>query len=257
MLLQQHSGRLRADATCAGNLVRRIAAKRNEVRHLDGVDAVTLTHLGRSDSSHPAAAPDGLENRRALAGELERIAIGRRYERRPATQLLLCHSRGQEVVRLIARSLATDDSRGSDQSGQQVELLEDVVVELSTRLIALQQRVAVGRDKERVPCDDDGPRLLVEPQTYQHRHEADERVPRPAVASADRAGQRVIRAMRERVTVHGQQGRGQSSDASSAVIAVCSRSVAVCAASPMGMPVRLSRGTGGPNATRTFLNRRS
>ena len=56
-VLAEHRGRrLRADAARARDLVRRIAAERDEVRHLSGLDPVALADLGRPDPRQRAAA---------------------------------------------------------------------------------------------------------------------------------------------------------------------------------------------------------
>ena len=51
---QQLGGRLRADAGRAGQAVGGVAAQRDEVRHLLGLDAVALAHLRRPELGRPS-----------------------------------------------------------------------------------------------------------------------------------------------------------------------------------------------------------
>ena len=81
------AARLRADATRAGDLVRRVAAQRDEVGHLLGIDAVALAHLGRPDARELADPAHRLQDRDVVRGELEGVAIRGRDERRPAAPL--------------------------------------------------------------------------------------------------------------------------------------------------------------------------
>src|ERR1700688_1572258 len=74
VFLQQRRRAAGADARRARQFVRRIAAQRDEVRHLGGLDAVTRTDLGRADPLHAAAA-DRIEDRRFFGGQLEGVAV--------------------------------------------------------------------------------------------------------------------------------------------------------------------------------------
>ena len=152
-----------------------------------------------------ADAADRLQDRDVGSRELERVAVGGRDERRAAARPLAGHRGGEKVVGLEALLLAADDARRRDERRQQGELVEDLGVELAARLVGLEQLVAVGRDEERVPADDDRTRPLGLPEAQQHRHEADQRVRRPAVVAPERLRQSVERAVCERVAVDGEQ----------------------------------------------------
>src|SRR6516164_10974774 len=52
----------------------RIAAQRDEIRHLFGLDAIALAHLIRPNPRQLAGA-DGIEDRRARRSELKRVTI--------------------------------------------------------------------------------------------------------------------------------------------------------------------------------------
>src|SRR4051794_34417888 len=99
--MQERRGCLRADALRAGQLVGRVAAKRDEVRYLGRLDAVALAHLPRPDPGELADAAHGVEDHRPVADELERVAVAACDERRPAALLLVRDRSGEEVVRLV------------------------------------------------------------------------------------------------------------------------------------------------------------
>src|SRR5262249_58767697 len=101
VLLEQLRGRLRADALRTGELVGRIAAQGDEVRHLRRLDAVAFAHLGRTDARDLADTPQRLEDRRPLARQLERVAVAARDEDTAAAVLLVRDGRGEEVVGLV------------------------------------------------------------------------------------------------------------------------------------------------------------
>ena len=82
-VLGEDLGRLlRPDAAGARQLVGRVAAQRDQVGHLLGVDAVALAHLVRADARELAHALRRGEHRHAVADELVRVAIGGRDEHR-------------------------------------------------------------------------------------------------------------------------------------------------------------------------------
>ena len=214
------------------------------------LDAVALAHLGRADPLQLADAAHGLQDRDVVGRELEGVAVGGRDERRAATGALARDGGREEVVRLEARLLAAHDPGRRDERRQQRELVDDLGVELAARLVGREQLVAVGRNEERVPADDDGARLLGLPEAQEHRHEPDQRVGRPAVVTPERARQGVEGAVGERVAVDGEQ-RPHRSVASSSVILALSRSVAAWAASSSGSSARSSSAIGSPNTTRS------
>ena len=200
---------------CAGDLVGRVAAQRDEVRHLLGLDAVALAHLGRPDARELAHTLDRLKDRHAVGDELERVAVRRRDEHRAGPR---ARRRGEEVVGLVAARLRDREAERLDECGQHPELLEDRLLELAARLVLGQRLVAVGRRLERVPGDEHRLGLLRLPEPHQEVREADERV------QADRLRQRVVGAVGQRVAVDRQEHAAHS-DASSSWIAAIRRSV--------------------------------
>src|SRR5262249_43158784 len=154
-------------------------------------------------------------------------------ERAAAATVLLRHGGAQEVVRLETGLLAVHDPGRSNEDGEQVELLEQVVVEDATCLVARQEPVPVGRLADRVPADDDSSWRLCLPETEQHRGEPRKRIPGATVAAPiRRRWERVVCAVRERVAVDDEQRAGHLIVSSSAWMAVINLSVASCATSP-------------------------
>src|SRR6185295_20053248 len=95
-------GRLRADALRSREPVGRVAAERDEVGHLLRLDAVTLANLRRSDPGELGDASHRLQDRRAVARELEEIAIRRCDDDTVLLLLLPCDHGAEEVVGLVA-----------------------------------------------------------------------------------------------------------------------------------------------------------
>ena len=150
-------GRLGADAARAGKLVRGIAAQGDEIRHLFGLDAVALAHLRRADAGDLAHAACGLEDGHGRGGQLERVAVGGRDERLPATGRLGVGGGRQKVVGLVSGPFGDGEAEGRHQLGQERQLLEQLRVEFATRLVR-RRRTRAGRSapracpRPREPC---------------------------------------------------------------------------------------------------------
>jgi hypothetical protein len=142
-----------------------------------------------------------LEHGDLLRDELERIAVGSRDERGAALVLLPHRGRCEEVVGLVAGLFRVRETCGRDERRQEVELFEELAVEHAARLVEVQRLVSVRRYVERVPGNENRPRLLVLPEPEQHVCEADQRVRRATVRPPHRLRQRVIRPMGEGVAV--------------------------------------------------------
>ena len=149
-----------------------------------------------------------MQDRRQVARELERVAVGRDHECAAAPFLLLAHGRSQKVVGLVPGRLGRGEAERAHELGQQVELLEQIVVELATRLIAGEELVPVGRRVERVPPDEHGARLLRLPEPEHEVREAEQRVAGAAFRASKALRQRVVGAVRERVAVDDEQRTG-------------------------------------------------
>ena len=205
VLGEQRGGRLRADSAGARDLVRRIAAQRDEVRYLGRLDAVALAHLCRPDAGQRPAALLRLQHDRPLADELERVAVAARHDRRAAARLLERDPGGEEVVRLVPVRLRGREAHRLDELRRQVELVEQLLVELAPGLVGGQRGVPVGRHGERVPGREHRARRLLLPEPDQQAADPVEQVPAAAVGAPDRLRQRVVVAVRERVAVDDQE----------------------------------------------------
>ena len=113
--------------------------------------------------------------------------------------------RREKVVRLVPGSLPADDPARRDEPGQQIELLEELRVELTARLVALERCMSVRRHVEGVPADDHGAGTLALPEADEHVAEAGESVPWRAVCPPDRARESVVGAVGERVAVDDEE----------------------------------------------------
>src|SRR5262249_30559294 len=135
--------RLRPDAAGAGQLVGGVATQGDEVRNLLGLDAIALPYLRRANPRDLADASGRLEDRHAVRGQLERVAVGGGDERLPTARGLVVGGGGQEVVRLVAGPLRDRKPERGDEVREQRQLLEQLVIELSSGLIAVERLVPV------------------------------------------------------------------------------------------------------------------
>ena len=216
VLGEQRRRRLRADALRARELVGRVAAQGDEVRHLLGLDAVSLAHLAGPDPRELGDALDRLEDGRPLADELERVAVGGGDERLAAACLLLGDRGGEEIVRLVARLLPGDEPERPDELRQEVELLEQLGVEDAAALVGGEAPPGGRSARRRSPTDHHRARLLGFPEAEQEVREADERARGQARGAPHRLRQRVVGAVGERVAVDREQRASRGAAARSA-----------------------------------------
>ncbi len=142
-----------------------------------------------------------MEDRRPRGSELEEVAVVREHEGRALALLLRRDRRGEKVVRLVPGLFRPRKAERLDEVGEPVELVGEVPREVAPRLVLGQELVAVGRHREGVEGDENRAGLLRLPRADQHVGEAHDHVRRLAVTAFDRAGQRVVGAVRERVAV--------------------------------------------------------
>ena len=140
-----------------------------------------------------------------LRGELERVAVAARDERRTAALFFRSRGRGEEIVGLVAGTLGVRETEGCNELRQRVELIDQRVVELAPALVVGERRVAIGLRFQRVPCHEHRARLLREIEPQQEIREADDGARLLAAASQDRLRQRVIGAVGEIIAVDHQQ----------------------------------------------------
>ena len=199
--------RLRADAARAGNPVGRVAAERDEVRHLLWLDAVALAHLGRPDPRERACRPRcGCRIVRLLARRAG-TCRGRRSRRAPslpAPPRTRRRRRGSRPPRSPSR-LRDGKAHRLEQLRREIELLQQVVVELAAALVARERVVAVGRDGRACPSATSTARGDSSSQSRTSRLPTPTSSPAgPPAGAADRLRQRVVGAVRERVAVDDQ-----------------------------------------------------
>ena len=132
-----------------------------------------------------------------LARELERVAVGRDDECLAAALLLLARRGCEEVVGFVAGSLRRGEAECANELREQVELLQEVVVEHTTRLVRVEQLMPVRRRIERIPADEHCTRSLRVPEPHDEVGEAEQRVSRPPFCAPKALGQRVVRTMRK------------------------------------------------------------
>ena len=123
VLPDQRRGTQRADARRARQSVGRIAAQRDEIRHLLGRDAVALTHLLRPDARHLAGLYR-VEDRGFFRSELEGVAVAAGDEHGPAASLLCDRRRGEKIVGLVAGAPSIGEPAGGDKFRNQFKLLD-------------------------------------------------------------------------------------------------------------------------------------
>ena len=102
---QQVGGGLGADALRARQPVRRVAAQRDEVRHLRGVDPVDLAHLVGADLVRALLARLLQQDRDVVVGALEHVAV-RGEDQRLAAGLGLQRGEGAHQVVGLQRLVA-------------------------------------------------------------------------------------------------------------------------------------------------------
>src|SRR5256714_7219300 len=238
---------LRPDPRRAGQPVGRVAAERDEVRHLLRLDAVALAHLRRPDARELGDAAGWLEDRHLCACELERVAVGGGDE---DGRLGVRCGRGEGVVRFVPGRLRVREPQRLDQYRQELELLQELLVEDPAGLGALEGLVPVGRHGERVPGDEDGARLLRVPEPEQHVREADDRARGATLGAADRLRQGVVGAVREGVAVDGEERPRRAHSVS------WGRRISAISRSVVSWPSSVTS-TRGPYATRSWPSRAS
>jgi len=163
--MKQLCGSFGTHAPSSGQFVRRVTAKRNEIRHLLGIDIIPLADFCRTNSGDLACAHR--ENDRRIVGcELKRVAVTACHDSRSATALLSRDRGGEEIIRLVARRFRIGKAARSNKFRQNIELFNQCVVKLAFTLIRRKSLVSVSRNSQCIPADKHGARmlLLVEPQ---------------------------------------------------------------------------------------------
>ena len=72
------------------------------------------------------------------------VAVAARDQSLPFAPRLLGDGRGEEVVGFVARCFGIGEATGSDKFREHVQLLDQLVIELTAALVSWEQRLAVG-----------------------------------------------------------------------------------------------------------------
>ena len=206
MAREQLGGGLRAYARRAGQPIRGVAAQRDEVRDLLGIDSVALAHLRGSHLPGDRALGQ-LDDRDLLVDGREQVAIAGQQQGSPALLGLAARVRVHRVVGLeLARVTdhpgeAGEQRRSPGPLGGQLRRHRIAVC-----VIGREQLDAVARLLGAEARHDRARRAL-----GQHREQrvdrSEQRVDRPALAVCDRGGQRKERAVQQPRYVGNQQRR--------------------------------------------------
>ena len=123
------------------------------------IHPITLTHLGGTDARH-FASTKRLQDGRHFGRELVGIAVAGCDNHGSAFPLLLrCRGR-KKIVGLVTGGLCRREAASRHELRQDIQLLNQLIVEPASGLIALKRPVPVSRGIERVPADKDGARLF-------------------------------------------------------------------------------------------------
>src|SRR5262249_33557963 len=172
---------------------------------LTGIDPVAGAYLSRTDARH-FAGTNRIENCRSLGSKLERVAIAAGNERRASPPLLGGDRGSEQIVSLVARRLGIRETACRHEFGQRIELLDQGVIKLASALVRRKFLVPIGGDLERVPGDQHGTWLLLAVEPQQQIGKAENGTGGPPAGPQYRLRQRMIGAVRKRISVDRQQG---------------------------------------------------
>src|SRR5258706_8730687 len=110
-----------------------------------------------------------------------------------------------EIIRLVAWPFCVGEAARGDELRQHVELIDKLVIEFPTALIARQRFMAIGWLIEGVPGDEHGAGQLGFVEAQQKVGEAQDRASALVASSPDALRQPVVRPVGERVAVDDEQ----------------------------------------------------
>jgi hypothetical protein len=146
-----------------------------------------------------------MQNGRGDGRELERITITTRDEQRAVSAFLFGHGCGEKVVGLVAWRLRIREAGGADQAGQHLQLIDQLLIELTCALIGRKQSLSECRHAEGIPADQHSAWLFAVVQAQQEIGEANHCATAAVAGPPDRFRQCVVGAVRERVTVDDEE----------------------------------------------------
>ena len=201
---EQVRRRLVADAGDARDVVRGVALEAEEVGHERRRDAVARLDALRRVHVHVRHAARREQHAHVRRHELERVPVVRDHAGRDACRLRARRQRADHVVGLVPleRHVAVAE-RLDERPEVRLLLAQQVGRRLARRLVAREALEPVRRAL--VPRHEHAPRPVVAEQPHQHVREAEQGVGREAVGGRELLGQRVERAVAERVAVDQEQ----------------------------------------------------
>jgi hypothetical protein len=94
-----------------------------------------------------------MQNGRGGGRELECITITTGDERRAEAAFLVGHGCSEKIVSFVAWRLRIREAGGADQVGQDLQLIDQLLIELTPALIGRKKSLPECRRAERVPAD--------------------------------------------------------------------------------------------------------
>ncbi len=192
VLLEELGGGLGADPFEARDLVRAIAAQGFKVRNLFGEDSHSFDDLLRPNAIQIDSPLLRTEDENAVVDELERVFVGCEDQTLAATCQFKGRGRGNEVVGFVTRMLGRAESKGLTKLREHAELLLDLRVKHPATLVSRPKGVAIGRNSQGVPGNENGARLLFLKDEEQPVEEADDGVDGEAAFAGEGLGRRVV-----------------------------------------------------------------
>ena len=118
---------------------------------------------------------------------------------------LVGHGCGEKLVGLVAGRLRISKAGGADQAGQDLQLIDQLLIELTAALIGRKQSLPECRHAEAIPADQHSAWLFAVVQAQQEIGEANDRATAAIAGPPDRIRQCVVGTVRERVTVDDEE----------------------------------------------------
>src|SRR3984957_20409115 len=140
-----------------------------------------------------------MQDGRGGGHKLECITIATRDEHRTKSAFLVCHGGGEKVVGLVAWRLGIRKPDGGDQVVQDLQLIDELVIELTPALVVRKKSLPECRRTERVPADQYRAWLFAVVEAQQEIGEAHDRATASLAGPPDRLRQSVVGAVCEGV----------------------------------------------------------
>ncbi len=86
---------------------------------------------------------------------MEGITVASRHKSPAAPLLFLGYCGGEKIIRFVASSLGIGEPTGADKLGKNLELLHELFIEFTTRLIGRERLMPISGFIEAVPTNED------------------------------------------------------------------------------------------------------